>query len=433
MENTKNEQFVIHGGNKLNGNVSIEGSKNAALPLIAAAIIPDEPVTLTNVPNVSDTQNMLNALREIGAEISVFDDNENSFSVIINGANINKTKIKYDNIRKIRASYYLIGALLAKRGAADVPMPGGCDLGNRPIDQHIKGFKKLGTSISLHQGYIIARTINDGLVGRNIFMDVISVGATINIMLAASRAKGTTVIINAAREPHVVDVAEMLIGMGVDIKGAGTGRIRITGKEVLYGTIHRVIPDQIEAATYMIAAAATGGDVTLNNVIPAHLSSVSAKLIEAGCHIETTENSLRIQAPDKLSPVSVITNPHPGYPTDAQPQIAAALTLIQPGEVSIIKENIFGSRFCYVAELLKMGADIQVIDNIAVIKGVKELGGAIVEAPDLRAGAALVIAGLIASGTTYVRGVRYIKRGYSHIEEKLRKLGADISLQEYVS
>lgn len=431
MENMKNEQYIIHGGKKLHGNVSIEGSKNAALPLIAAAIIPDEPVTLTNVPNVSDTQNMINALKEIGAEINIFNNKENSFSVTINGASINKTKIKYDNIKKIRASYYLIGALLAKRGEADVPMPGGCDLGNRPIDQHIKGFKRLGTSITLNQGYIIARTINEKLVGRNIFMDVISVGATINIMLAASRAKGMTVIINAAREPHVVDVAEMLIEMGVEIKGAGTGRIRIIGKENLKGTTHKVIPDQIEAATYMIAAAATGGNITLNNIVPSHLSSVSAKLIEAGCCIETTKDSLTINAPDKLSPVSVITNPHPGYPTDAQPQIAAALTLVREGEVSVIKENIFGSRFCYVAELLKMGADIQVIDNIAVIRGVKKLGGAIVEAPDLRAGAALIIAGLMSSETTYVRNIRYIKRGYSHIDEKLRKLGTDIMLEEY--
>ncbi len=424
------EQYVIKGGKKLNGTVEIGGSKNAALPLIAAAVISDESVTLTNIPNVSDTRNMLSALTKIGVTVEEIEATETSIAVKIDSSTLDCTRIEYENIKKIRASYYLIGALLAKKGNAEVPMPGGCDLGNRPIDQHIKGFKRLGASVSINHGYVKAETHNDTLVGRNVFMDVISVGATINIMLAASKAKGVTTIINAAREPHVVDVANCLIEMGVDIKGAGTGKIKIVGTHYLKGTTHKVIPDQIEAATFMIATAATGGDVTLLNVAPSHLSSITAKLTEAGCVITAKENSLRINVSERLHPVSVLTNPHPGFPTDAQPQIVAALSLAKNCGASIIKENIFGSRFNYIAELTKMGANIQVLDNIAVIQGVKTLESAIVEAPDLRAGAALIIAGLAAKGTSYVRGVKFIKRGYSKIDEKLRVLGANIQLED---
>lgn len=423
------EQYVIKGGKKLNGTVEIGGSKNAALPLIAAAIISDEPVSLTNIPNVSDTRNMLSALAKIGVTIEELEVTETSISVTIDSSTLDYTRIEYENIKKIRASYYLIGALLAKKGEAEVPMPGGCYLGNRPIDQHIKGFRRLGATVTINHGYVKAKNQHNALVGRNVFMDVISVGATINIMLAASKAKGVTTIINAAREPHVVDVANFLIEMGVDIKGAGTGRIKITGTNYLKGTTHKVIPDQIEAATFMIATAATGGDVTLINVNPSHLSSVIAKLTEAGCIITAKDDSLRINVTEKLNPVSVLTNPHPGFPTDAQPQMVAALSLANNNGASIIKENIFGNRFNYVAELSKMGANIQVLDNVAVIQGVEKLESAIVEAPDLRAGAALIIAGLAAQGTTYVRGVKFIKRGYSTIDKKFKTLGANIQLE----
>lgn len=421
------EQYVIKGKNKLSGTVVIDGAKNAVLPLIAAAILPNEPVTLTNVPEVSDVINMLNALKEIGATISPFIDN----TVTIDGSTITTTDVSYENIKKIRASYYLIGALLAKYGKANVPMPGGCDLGNRPIDQHIKGFKRLGAVVNVTHGFIEAHASKDHLIGRSIFMDIVSVGATINVMLAASMAEGLTIITNAAKEPHVVDVANLLVKMGVEISGIGTDRIKIVGNRNLKGVTHEVIPDQIEAATFMLAAAATGSEITLKNVDPADLIPVSAKLMDAGCVIETTENTLTIKAPEKLKAISVATAPHPGYPTDAQPQMTAALCNMAFNDTSVIKENIFVGRFNYIAELVKMGADIKVYDKIAVVTGVEKLQGAIVESSDLRAGAALIIAGLMAEGTTYVRNIHFIKRGYNNIEKKLQGLGANITLETY--
>lgn len=420
------EQFVINGKAKLNGEVTIDGAKNSALPLIAASILPDEPVTLTNVPEVSDVYNMLNALKDIGATISEFKNNK----VTIDGSTINSTEVAYENIKKIRASYYLIGALLAKFGKASVPMPGGCDLGNRPIDQHLKGFRKLGAIVKLNHGIINTIAPKGHLIGRIIFLDIVSVGATINIMLAASKAIGTTTIINAAKEPHIVDVANLLIEMGVKVSGAGTDRIKIEGVKNLKGTTHKVIPDQIEAATFMIAAAATNGKVTLTNVEPVHLLPITSKLIETGCNISSTYNTITVEGPERLNPITLVTSPHPGYPTDAQPQMTAALCL-STSHASVIKETIFTGRFNYVAELVKMGADIKTFDKIAVVTGVKNLQGAIVEASDLRAGAALIIAGLMAEGTTYVRNIHFIKRGYVNIDQKLKKLGADIVLEQY--
>lgn len=421
------EQFLIKGKNKLKGTVRIDGAKNAALPLIAAAILPKRPVTLTNVPEVSDVFNMLNALKEIGATVSEL----NNGKVTIDGSTINKTTISYENIKKIRASYYLIGALLASFNKAQVPMPGGCDLGNRPIDQHLKGFRKLGANVFCRHGIIDAKAGKEGLVGKTIFMDIVSVGATINIMLAASTAKGTTTIINAAKEPHVIDVAIFLNKIGVNVRGAGSDRIRITGNTELLATSHEVIPDQIEAATFMIAAAGTGSTITLENIVPSHLIPISSKLIEAGCIITNTDTTITVSGPEKLIPISVITNPHPGFPTDAQPQITAALTNVEEGRTSIIKENIFTGRFNYIAELVKMGAEITTYDKLATITGNGPLQGAIVESPDLRAGAALIIAGLMAEGETYIRNIHFIRRGYANIDEKLRKLGADIQVCNY--
>ena len=413
------EQFVIKGGSPLNGRVDISGAKNAALAIIAAAIMTDDTVTIDNLPDVRDIRVMLGALEDIGASVSMVD----KHTARINGSHINALSVDYEYIKKIRASYYLLGALLGKYKKAEVALPGGCAIGSRPIDLHIKGFKALGATVDTGYGLISARATE--LVGSHIYLDKVSVGATINILMAAALAEGKTVIENAAKEPHVVDVANFLNSMGANIRGAGTDVIRIVGVPSLHGTEYSVIPDQIEAGTFMFAAAATGGDVTVCNVIPKHLEATTAKLLEAGCEILEYDDAVRVVATDrKLCPTQVTTLPYPGFPTDMQPQMTVVLGLAEG--TSTVTESIFENRFKYVGELARMGASIKVESNIAIITGVEKYTGARVSAPDLRAGAALVIAGLAADGITVVDDIHFIQRGYEDFEVKLRGLGATI-------
>ena len=412
------EQYIIKGGHPLVGEVEIGGAKNAALAILAAAIMTDETVRIENLPDVNDINVLLDAIAGIGAMVQRTD----RHTVKINAKAIHDFNIEYDYIKKIRASYYLLGAMLGKYKHAEVALPGGCNIGSRPIDQHLKGFRALGADVDIRHGAIVAKAEN--LHGSHIFLDVVSVGATINIMMAASMAAGRTIIENAAREPHVVDVANFLNSMGANIKGAGTDVIRIRGVEKLHRTEYSIIPDQIEAGTFMFAAAATGGDVTVRNVIPKHLEATTAKLEEIGCEVEEFDDAVRVRAPHKLHRTHVKTLPYPGYPTDMQPQIAVTLALAEG--TSIVTESIFENRFKYADELSRMGANIKVEGNSAIIDGVKKLTGARVSAPDLRAGAALVIAGLAAEGVTVVDDIVYIQRGYENFEEKLRSLGAEI-------
>ena len=412
------EQYIIKGGNPLVGEVEIGGAKNAALAILAAAIMTDEAVHIENLPDVRDINVLLEAIREIGATVDRISPTE----VRIVGATIGNITVEYEYIKKIRASYYLLGALLGKYKNAEVPLPGGCNIGSRPIDQHLKGFRALGASVDIIHGAVVAKA--EELRGKHIFMDMVSVGATINIMMAAAMANGNTTIENAAKEPHVVDVANFLNSMGANIKGAGTDVIRIRGVEKLHGTSYSIIPDQIEAGTFMCAAAATMGDVMVKNVIPKHLEATTAKLEEIGCQVEEFDDAVRVVANKRLKRTNVKTMPYPGYPTDMQPQFAVALTLAEG--TSIITESIFENRFKYAAELVRMGADIKVEGNTAIVNGVEKLTGAQVSAPDLRAGAALVIAGLAAEGITIVDDIVYIQRGYERFEEKLRALGAEI-------
>ena len=413
------EQYIIKGGNPLVGEVVIGGAKNAALGILAAAIMTDGECLIDNMPNVRDTNVLLQAMEGIGATIDRKGDNE----VVISGKNIDSTgDLIVDNeyIRKIRASYYLIGALLGKYRKAQVVLPGGCDIGSRPIDQHIKGFRALGAEVKIEHGMIIAQA--EQLVGNRIYLDVVSVGATINIMMAASLAQGNTVIENAAKEPHIVDVANFLNSMGANIRGAGTDVIRIKGVEKFHDTEYSVIPDQIEAGTFMMAAAATRGDVLIKNVIPKHLETISAKLIEIGAEIEESDDAVRVVAAQRLRHTQIKTLPYTGFPTDMQPQMAITLGLSTG--TSTITESIFENRFRYVEELRRMGANIKMVEgNTAIIHGVEKYTGASVAAPDLRAGAALVIAGLAAEGYTTVTQIGYIQRGYERFDEKLRALG----------
>lgn len=413
------EQYIIKGGNPLVGEVVIGGAKNAALGILAAAIMTDGECLIDNMPNVRDTNVLLQAMEGIGARIERKGDNE----VVISGKDIDSAgDLIVDNeyIRKIRASYYLIGALLGKYKKAQVVLPGGCDIGSRPIDQHIKGFRALGAEVKIEHGMIIAQA--EQLVGSRIYLDVVSVGATINIMMAAALAQGNTVIENAAKEPHIVDVANFLNSMGADIRGAGTDMIRIKGVEKFHDTEYSVIPDQIEAGTFMMAAAATRGDVLIKNVIPKHLETISAKLSEIGAQIEESDDAVRVVATQRLCNTQIKTLPYPGFPTDMQPQMAITLGLSTG--TSTITESIFENRFRYVEELRRMGANIKMVEgNTAIIHGVEKYTGATVAAPDLRAGAALVIAGLAAEGYTTVTQIGYIKRGYERFDEKLRALG----------
>lgn len=413
------EQYIIKGGNPLVGEVVIGGAKNAALGILAAAIMTDGECLIDNMPNVRDTNVLLQAMEGIGARIERKGDNE----VVISGKDIDSAgDLIVDNeyIRKIRASYYLIGALLGKYKKAQVVLPGGCDIGSRPIDQHIKGFRALGAEVKIEHGMIIAQA--EQLVGSRIYLDVVSVGATINIMMAAALAQGNTVIENAAKEPHIVDVANFLNSMGADIRGAGTDVIRIKGVEKFHDTEYSVIPDQIEAGTFMMAAASTRGDVLIKNVIPKHLETISAKLSEIGAQIEESDDAVRVVATQRLCNTQIKTLPYPGFPTDMQPQMAITLGLSTG--TSTITESIFENRFRYVEELRRMGANIKMVEgNTAIIHGVEKYTGATVAAPDLRAGAALVIAGLAAEGYTTVTQIGYIKRGYERFDEKLRALG----------
>ena len=416
------EQYVIKGGNPLYGEVEIGGAKNAALAILAAAIMTDETVTIDNLPNVRDINVLLQAIEEIGAHVERVDIHK----VKINGSFIRGVNVDNEFIRRIRASYYLIGALLGKYKHAEVALPGGCDIGSRPIDLHMKGFRSMGADIDIAHGLVIARAKE--LKGTHIYMDKVSVGATINIMMAAAMADGKTVMENAAKEPHVVDVANFLNSMGANIRGAGTDVIRIVGVEKLHATEYSVIPDQIEAGTFMFAVAAAGGNVLVKNVIPKHLEATTAKLLEGGCQVEEFDDSVRVISDGHLRHTQVTTLPYPGFPTDMQPQMAVLLGIAEG--TSTVTESIFENRFKYVDELTRMGADIKVESNIAIISGVKRYTGARVNAPDLRAGAALVIAGLAAEGITVVDDIYYIQRGYEALEEKLTKIGAKIARVE---
>ncbi len=412
------EQFIMKGGNPLVGDVTIGGAKNAALGILAASIMTDEDVIIDNLPDVRDINVMLEAIQEIGATVERLD----RHSAKINASGIQEVSVDDDYIRKIRASYYFIGALLGKYKSAEVPLPGGCNIGSRPIDQHLKGFRALGAKIEIEHGAVVAHAID--LVGSHIYLDVVSVGATINIMMAAAMAEGLTIIENSAKEPHVVDVANFLNSMGANIKGAGTDIIRIRGVRRLHGTEYAVIPDQIEAGTFMCAAAVTRGDITVKNVIPKHLEAISAKLIEIGCEVLEGDDEVRVVGKPRQHFTNIKTLPYPGFPTDMQPQMAVTLALAEG--TSMITESIFENRFKYVDELARMGGNIKVEGNVAVIDGVKGFTGAQVESPDLRAGAALVLAGLAAEGYTVVDEIVYIQRGYECFEEKLQGLGAVI-------
>lgn len=412
------ERYIIKGGKPLVGEVGISGAKNAALAIVAAAIMTEDKVVIDNLPNVRDIKVLLESIEEIGAKVNRINDN----CVEIDGGTINSVRVDYEYIKKIRASYYLLGALLGRFHNAEVALPGGCNIGSRPIDQHIKGFKALGAEVEIEHGMIM--TSADQLVGNHIYMDVVSVGASINVMLAAAMAEGSTIIENAAKEPHVVDVANMLNSMGANIKGAGTDVIRIKGVPKLHGTEYSVIPDQIEAGTFMFAAAATKGNILVKNVIPKHLEATTAKLLEIGCTIEEYDDAVRVIGPDELKCTHVKTLPYPGFPTDMQPQIAVTLALSKG--ISIVTESIFENRFKYVDELSRMGANIKVEGNTAIITGVDKFTGTQISAPDLRAGAALVIAGLAADGYTTIDDIVYIQRGYEKFEEKLRAVGAMI-------
>lgn len=414
------EQYAVKGGNPLVGEVEIGGAKNAALGILAAAIMTDDTCIVENIPDVRDTNVMLQAIESIGASV----DRKDRHTCDISGRNIVDHTIDNDYIKKIRASYYLLGALLGKYKKARVSLPGGCNIGLRPIDQHIKGFKALGATVRIEHGMIVAEA--DSLKGAHIYLDVVSVGATINIMLAAVMAEGTTIIENAAKEPHVVDVANFLNTMGGSIKGAGTDVIRIKGVPRLHGTNYMIIPDQIEAGTFMFAAALTKGDVTVKNVIPKHLESISAKLSELGCQVEESDDAVRVVATKQLNHTHVKTLPYPGFPTDMQPQITVALGLSKG--TSIVTESIFENRFKYVDELTRMGANIKVEGNTAIIDGVGKYTGASISAPDLRAGAALVIAALAAEGVTVIDDINYIQRGYEDFHLKLQSLGGIIEI-----
>ena len=412
------EQYAIKGGNPLVGEVEIGGAKNAALAILAAAAMTEETVVIENVPDLRDTAAMLEAMESIGIRIEKLD----RHTVKINAGMIESLVVEDDSIKKIRASYYFLGALLGKFKKAEVALPGGCNIGLRPIDQHIKGFRALGADVRIERGLVITEA--DRLVGSHIYLDVVTVGATINIMMAAAMAEGQTIIENAAKEPHVVDVANFLNSMGASIKGAGTDVIRIKGVKALHGTEYAIIPDQIEAGTFMFAAAVTRGDVTVKNVIPKHLESISAKLIEIGCEVEESDDAVRVVASKPLTHTHVKTLPYPGFPTDMQPQITVALGLSKG--TSIVTESIFENRFKYVDELTRMGANIKVESNTAIIDGVQKYTGASLTAPDLRAGAALVTAALAAEGVSTIDDIKFIERGYENFPEKLQSLGAQI-------
>ena len=414
---------MIHGGHPLFGEVTISGAKNAAVAIIPAALLVDGTCRIENIPQISDVTLFFSILEELGARIRVL----NRHAVEIDCHAIHSTRPSYDLARRIRASYYLLGALLGRFGQATVAMPGGCNFGVRPIDQHIKGFTTMGAEVSVEGGFIHTAAKDGHLVGAPVYLDVVSVGATMNIMMAAALAEGTTTIENAAKEPHIVDLANFLNSMGADIKGAGTDSIKIRGVKKLTGGTYCSSPDQIEAGTYMAAVAAAGGQLLLKNIIPKHMDCISAKLMEMGVAVEENDDTLLVRRSEPLQKANVKTLPYPGFPTDMQPQIAAVLSLAQG--TSLVTEGVYGAnRFKYVDELKRLGAHIQVDGKVAVIEGVDQLVGAPIQACDLRAGAALVIAGLAAKGTTELSCVQYIERGYEDLVGKLRAVGADITM-----
>lgn len=416
-------KYLIHGGRPLHGTIHISGAKNAAVAIIPAALLVDGVCRIENVPQISDVTLILQILRELGADVRLV----NRTTVEVDCSHIRNRQVPYELARKIRASYYLVGALLSRFGWAEVPLPGGCDLGGRPVDQHIKGFVSMGADVEVRNGLIDARVPNGArLSGGQVYLDIVSVGATMNIMLAATLASGMTVIENAAKEPHIVDLANFLNSMGADIRGAGTDVIKIHGVARLRGGSYSIIPDQIEAGTYMAAVAAAGGDVLIRNVIPKHLDCITAKLVEMGVEVEELDDALRLRREGPMGRVNVKTMPYPGFPTDMQPQIAAALCIAQG--TSVLTEGVWDNRYRYVDEFRRMGARIQVDGKVAVIEGVDHLTGAPVHACDLRAGAAMVIAGLAAQGVTEIDGIHHIERGYETIVEKLANLGADIQI-----
>ena len=413
-------KYVIRGGKPLHGEVEISGAKNAALAIIAAALLVDGVCRIENIPQISDVTLILQILQELGADVRTV----NRTTVDIDCRHIQNSQVPQEMARKIRASYYLIGALLGRFGSAEVPPPGGCHLGDRPIDQHIKGFVAMGADVDVSGGFVRAKAKNGRLTGAQVYLDMVSVGATMNIMLAAALADGLTVIENAAKEPHIVDLANFLNSMGADIMGAGTDVIKVRGVQKLTGGTYSIIPDQIEAGTYMAAVAAAGGEVLIQNVIPKHLECITAKLEEMGVEVEEHDDSVRVRRTGRLSRANIKTLPYPGFPTDMQPQITVVLCLAEG--TSVVTEGVWDNRYRYVDEIRRMGAHIQVDGKIAVIEGVDKLTGAAVQACDLRAGAAMVIAGLAAQGTTEVDCVHYIERGYEDIVRKLSGIGADI-------
>ena len=414
------EKIVINGGTPLHGEVTISGAKNAALAIIPAAVLSQDICVIENLPvSISDVNYMMKTLRAIGAGVKLVNKN----SIEIDARGVNSYVISHDMTKHLRASYYFIGALLGRFGRAKVAMPGGCYLGPRPIDQHIKGFELLGANVSIEDNAIVEATA-EKLTGSPVYLDMVSVGATVNIMLAAVRASGLTVIENAAKEPHIVDLANFLNSMGADVRGAGTDVIKIRGVDKLHGCTYSIIPDQIEAGTYMVAAAATRGDVLIKNVIPKHLESISTKLIECGAVIEEFDDAVRVSLDHRPGKCNIKTMPHPGFPTDMQPQMAVLLSLANG--TSIISESIWSNRFRYAEQLNRMGASISVDGQLAVVQGVEQLKGAPVRADDLRAGAAMLIAGLCAKGTTEIEDILHIDRGYEDVVEKFSNLGADI-------
>ena len=412
------EKFVINGGNALKGEVRISGAKNAAVAILPAVLLSDEPCVIENLPNISDVTTLLKAMQCLGAQIKTI----NKSTVEIDPRHVNSFVVSKKMAEGMRASSYFLGALLGRLKRARVSPPGGCDFGVRPIDQHIKGFEALGARMTIENGMVDAKA--QQLSGCSIYLDVVSVGATINIMLAAVKANGLTVIENAAREPHIVDLANFLNSMGANIMGAGTGVIKIRGVKHLSGTTYSIIPDQIEAGTYMAAAVAARGDILVTNVTPKHLESIIAKLIEIGAKVTEYDEAVRVQMTRRPKKCNIKTMPHPGFPTDMQPQIATLLSLADG--TSIVTEGVWDSRFRYVEQLTLMGADIQVDGKTAVITGVKSLNSAPVRAVDLRAGAAMIIAGLAANGTTEIEEIDHIDRGYENVVEKFSALGADI-------
>ena len=411
---------MIHGGKPLFGEIDISGAKNAAVAIIPAALLVDGVCRIENIPQISDVTLILNILQELGADVRTV----NRTTVDIDCSHIRNSRVPDELARKIRASYYLIGALLGRFGSAEVPPPGGDDFGGRPIDQHIKGFVAMGADVDVRGGFIHAKAKSGRMLGTQIYLDIVSVGATMNIMLAAVLADGMTVIENAAKEPHVVDLANFLNSMGADIMGAGTDVIKIRGVDRLSGGVYSIIPDQIEAGTYMAAVATAGGEVLIKNVIPKHLECITAKLLEMGVDVDERDDAVLVRRTGRLTRTNVKTLPYPGFPTDMQPQIAAVLCLAEG--TSVLTEGVWDNRYRYVDEFRRMGAQIQVDGKIAVIEGVESLTGAKIQACDLRAGAAMVIAGLAAQGTTEISCIHHIERGYEDIVRKLSGVGADI-------